>query len=227
MKSIIMPDEQVIHIPQAAPEDLANELEQVFLGGAPVEYRYSNYTSYRHNDDKAGSIVDDYTKDHPQFVHTAYNEQFSMMSGYNFLIRPLMQLFKENIGDFSITVSRIKINLVPAQPNYPEGFYSCPHIDSHYEDNEYVFLYYINDSDGDTIFFNEFCGLAIDGKDDTPALNPDKLTVQKRISPKKGSAAFFKANKFHTGEPPRNTNTRAVINFVMRIEDGPNARPIA
>ena len=44
-----------------------------------------------------------------------------------------------------------------------------------------VILYYVNDSDGDTLFFD----------------NKDKLNIIKRVSPKKGRVVHFDNNKLH------------------------------
>tara|TARA_R110000803_G_C11842417_1_gene304776 strand:- start:87 stop:617 length:531 start_codon:yes stop_codon:yes gene_type:complete len=63
----------------------------------------------------------------------------------------------------------------------------------------WVCLYYANDSDGDTIFYD------------------DKNNEIKRISPKKGRMAFFDGSILHSGSTPQNTH-RAVINFDFKGE---------
>ena len=59
----------------------------------------------------------------------------------------------------------------------------------------YVCLYYINDTDGDTIFFED-----------------DKNTIFKRVSPKKGRVVIFDGSIFHSSSSPT-TTPRAVINY--------------
>jgi len=67
-----------------------------------------------------------------------------------------------------------------------------PHVDRHHP--HLVCLYYVNDSDGDTVFYDE-SGNEI-----------------KRISPKKGRVAFFDGSIQHSAGNPTK-NHRAVINF--------------
>jgi len=88
----------------------------------------------------------------------------------------------------SIPTARVFIDLPTPnpQPDLP------PHIDS--QNPHYVCLYYVNDADGDTIFFN------------------DKKQEIKRVSPKKGRIAFFDGSIYHCGTPS-NTKSRAVVNM--------------
>lgn len=75
----------------------------------------------------------------------------------------------------------------------------CPHL---------VFLYYVRDSDGDTVLFNKRCDY-----DDDQFLSEDiELQPVKRISPKKGRILIFDGSIYHaTGIPKQ--KQRCVINF--------------
>jgi len=79
--------------------------------------------------------------------------------------------------------------LTPEKENYiceAHTDMTAPHL---------VGLYYINDSDGDTIFFDE-----------------DKTTIIKKVSPKKGRIVFFDGSIPHASSTPTK-NIRSVINY--------------
>jgi len=81
------------------------------------------------------------------------------------------------------------------------GKYQMPHVDLN--EKHKVFLYYINDSDGDTYLFNETLG-------DTP---PEKFTLDQKISPEAGKGVVFDGNIFHAPSAPTESAFRAVINL--------------
>ena len=81
--------------------------------------------------------------------------------------------------------THIQLPLLNPSPHYP-------HIDD--ECGHWVILYYVNDSDGDTIFFDD---------------NKNEI---KRITPKKGRIVFFDGSIWHSSSSPQ-TIHRAVINF--------------
>lgn len=80
-----------------------------------------------------------------------------------------------------------------------------PHTDQYFEHT--VCLYYVNDSDGDTVIFNEcFPDFPVD------AAVEENLTVLKRITPKKGRAVLFNGSHYHRSTRP-SVGSRLIINF--------------
>tara|TARA_R100001530_G_scaffold129454_2_gene99799 strand:- start:14 stop:562 length:549 start_codon:yes stop_codon:yes gene_type:complete len=73
-----------------------------------------------------------------------------------------------------------------------------PHVDF-YNYKNVSSIYYLNDSDGDTIIYNE------------KELNGE-YTVKKKISPKANRLVLFKGEFVHTGSSPNNHNNRILIN---------------
>ena len=61
-------------------------------------------------------------------------------------------------------------------------------------------LYYVNDSDGDTLFFD------------------NDLNITKRVTPKKNRAILFDSNMLHAGANPIKNETRIVINIIFKME---------
>ena len=61
-------------------------------------------------------------------------------------------------------------------------------------------LYYVNDSDGDTIFFDK------------------NIRMIKRVNPKKNRAILFDSNILHAGSNPIKSKKRIVINTIFKME---------
>ena len=73
-----------------------------------------------------------------------------------------------------------------------------PHVD--YNDiPHYSAVYYINDSDGPTVLFNEKQG-------------QDSLTIKETIDPKPNRLLLFDGSYIHTGYSPSRHNSRVLIN---------------
>jgi hypothetical protein len=96
---------------------------------------------------------------------------------------------KNNIIVHEFLQGRVFVDLPSTKP----GLDLPPHIDMN--QNHWVLLYYINDSDGDTVLFED-----------------DKETQIQRVSPKKGRMVFFDGSIPHCGSRSA-TNTRSAINF--------------
>ena len=72
-----------------------------------------------------------------------------------------------------------------------------PHIDT--DDKHFVMLYYVVDSDGDTIIYNE-------------KVESEEYTIKKSVTPKQGRVVLFDGGLFHTAEQPTK-GTRCVVNY--------------
>ena len=77
-------------------------------------------------------------------------------------------------------------------------------------EQHYVIIYYVNDSDGDTIIFNEH----LDGKTEH---NITELTEVYRETPKAGTGILFNSQQLHTSTTPKITDRRVVINYVFEM----------
>ena len=81
-----------------------------------------------------------------------------------------------------------------------KGKVDTPHIDT--DDKHFVMLYYVCDSDGDTIIYNER------EKD-----RPDGIyTIKQKVTPKQGRVVLFDGWLMHTAEQPIN-NVRCIVNY--------------
>tara|TARA_B110000858_G_C17532166_1_gene349717 strand:+ start:57 stop:593 length:537 start_codon:yes stop_codon:yes gene_type:complete len=81
--------------------------------------------------------------------------------------------------------------------NIDTSVVDTPHIDLH--SPHLAIVYYVVDSDGDTIIYNE-------------TKESDTYTVQQRVTPKQGRIVIFDGKFYHTAEQPTN-DKRCIINF--------------
>lgn len=110
-------------------------------------------------------------------------------------------------GVFAENPFRVKFNLLPKCERSKEIQFNTPHIDAGFD--HYVFLYYINDSDGDTFVFEE----TSDRYGMEEAWKFKDFTIKERITPKKGRLLIFDGKFYHTSSHPTNTDLRCVINI--------------
>ena len=127
----------------------------------------------------------------------------------NDLFLPLVAIACEKIeiSEYSIIQSRL---FLQAPTKEKERKNDKLHVDLPYQ--HMVLLYYINDSDGDTVFSD------LNSKDVTrQSLDSDtKYNIIKRVTPKKGRGVFFNGRIFHASSKP-SKNVRCVANFNLVI----------
>ena len=73
-----------------------------------------------------------------------------------------------------------------------------PHIDL-IDTDHFVMLYYVCDSDGDTIIYNE-------------REKSESYTIKKKVTPKQGRVVLFDGRLYHTAEQP-NHDKRCIVNY--------------
>jgi hypothetical protein len=112
---------------------------------------------------------------------------------------------EQNTGIEVQEVLRIRAVFVNKNETFGD-FYNVPHTDDEHEHK--TMIYYVNDSDGDTILFKErFSGM----------LNFTKKTEDRRISPRKNKAVIFDGLRYHTGSVPK-TGHRVLININFLVK---------
>ena len=89
--------------------------------------------------------------------------------------------------------------------NIDTSVVDTPHIDIAEGDEHVVVLYYVIDSDGDTIIYNER----------TESLT---YTEKQRVTPKQGRVVIFDGRQYHTAEQPTK-GTRCIVNYNLDYYD--------
>lgn len=151
-------------------------------------------------------FVDENTVDTIQFVHYAIlGNDKTFMFPY---LKPMLYMIEEKTGRKLSRIHRIKLNHQGQIPNFTKEQYNIPHTDDARRELTTI-IYYINDSDGDTVMFNEH---------HNPDWHITSLTVDQRITPMMGRAIVFPSTQFHASSNPIGTPSRFVINFVVELK---------
>lgn len=163
------------------PAAMQNEIEQVLLGWNFPWFHYAN-TNYAEHATR--------TDDVPQFTHG-----FIRSDAANSAFAHIPQTMLTNMGIPATSILRAKANLLSREL---EPRTHPPHIDD--KRPHVAMIYYVNDSDGDTHFY-------------------EKGKLAKTVSPKKGSAVLFKGHIYHASASPVQNRFRLVINYNLAPGD--------
>lgn len=158
-------------------EKWANEIERIFLD-REFPWYYVDDVTHQQTDNNYG------------FYHGIFHEGRIISNTYNLIMPILYQLCDKQEIKYD-NVLRVRAGLITKS-----GYvgHHAPHVD-YVNLNHKTLLYYVNDSDGDTYFFDD-----------------DKNVVEK-ITPKKGKCILFDGNILHASSSPSKNNRRIVINF--------------
>lgn len=147
-----------------------------------------------------------------QFVHGVIFDDRVVQSPMLWDINQIFTNIRERNGFcYNFDILRVKINLQTNSLSFDEEKINPPHVDIFDNLNQlWTIIYYINDSDGDTFIFNE-------RRQREEENYPNKLTLNTRVTPKKGTCVMFPTSHIHAGSSPIKSQFRAVINCNIRI----------
>jgi hypothetical protein len=173
-----------------------------------LQYMYIKKTSFTGGDYNAQVFMDNNTVDIGQMSCPVLHPTESIKFSYYFtFLKPFIFNIQDANPDLNLTgIHRLKFNILLQNSTAPENHYNIAHQDSVTPDS-YSAVYYINDSDGDTFLFNEVV------TDEN--ILPERLTVAKRITPKKNRLLIFESNRYHASSNPRTSDSRFVINTIF------------
>jgi Putative 2OG-Fe(II) oxygenase len=155
----------------------------------------------------------EFTNNYGGFYHMAFDMASStpVASAINAMLIPLLFVSCDKAGLTFKDLIRIRLGLFPrTMLDVP---YHNPHVD--FYEPHVVGLYYVNDSDGDTVVFNETTQTLTLEQSATFA-NEGKFTELARITPKKGRMVFFDGKHYHASMHPTKTSHRIVVTFDFR-----------
>lgn len=157
---------------------------------------------------KYGPVIDT-----QKFTYTVFNTNSISYNGETKIYKTFYELrtdpqsfYNRRFPGIAKLVNYLQLTYIPAnykvvrlicnmQTIRPSWSLNAPHPDFH-SDDYITILYYVNNSDGDTLFFEG-----------------DECVH--RVTPTKGTAAIYRSSMLHAGSTPTNHETRVVINMVF------------
>ena len=132
-------------------------------------------------------------KENPQFTHGFFRDN-EVRSSYMTHIEPIIFYLMAKTEILRLkNLVKCKLNLNYQDLSYAENEHYPVHIDN--IEKGITAIYYINDSDGNTLFFDK------------------DYKIIESVAPKKGRIVCFDNQILHAGQPPKQSLYRAVINF--------------
>ena len=189
-------------IEEAVPPSIQGLVENIALGNK-ISWNRQKGSTYDEGIATVFPVTPESVEVH-MFTHLVYEDK-----------QPVSQLFTAVlpiITAIPYTIKqlvRIKLNLgVYASTNIADP-HGMPHVDfTRIPEPLLSAIYYVNDSSGDTVIFNEKFG------------HKGPLTVKTRVAPKKGRLVVFDGALLHAGNTPRDNEPRVVINFDAFVYEG-------
>ena len=141
------------------------------------------------------------------FTHQYVTPEDGIVSDFHNLFSGLIKnsCKKLNMKEIDVLNGR---SFLSTPTNIPKDDVDSPHVDMIVP--HFVMLYYVCDSDGDTLIYNEKTKFA--------ACYPDsemKFTLKKKVFPKQGRVVLFDGMHWHTAQQP-NHNLRCIVNYDLR-----------
>lgn len=150
------------------------------------------------------------------FAHVCFSDGRPQSQYYEFF-RTILRFLELKLGIEVVEIIRIRLRLTPQFPGHKEGMFNAPHVDIGSTHGFKTLVYYVNDSDGDTVIFNkkyEHDGNPVVLNKNQPDLQPIFTNT-----PKKGSGVYFDGQYYHAGNSPLTVRSRCIINFDFRIKE--------
>lgn len=149
------------------------------------------------------------------FVHEFFNCESKINSQWFFLVFPILTNALDQIGIKNRPEKLLQARTFKQEPTSMRNEYDVLHVDDISVRPLVSILYYVNDSDGDTFFFDQttkeypYPAKVIAMSHDQ---HQKEFSVARRISPKKGQCVIFDGSRYHASSSPQK-NQRCVINF--------------
>ena len=133
-------------------------------------------------------------------VYVEYNDDKTsdIISDFHDLFIPLLELACDTLEIPSARIIQGR-SFLQFPLNLKSKEDDTPHIDLDEGERHIVVLYYVKDSDGDTIIYNE-------------RTESDTYPIKQKVTPKQGRVVIFDGGQYHTAQQAVNT-VRCIANY--------------
>jgi hypothetical protein len=155
----------------------------------------------------------DFAANYGGFYHMAFDaaSPTPVASAINAMLVPLLFVACDKAGLRFSNLIRVRLGLFPRDAlNVP---FHNPHVD--FYEPHMVGLYYVNDSDGDTVVFEQTAD-QVTAQESVTLAKAGRFTEKARVTPRKGRMAFFEGRHYHASMHPMKSSHRIVITFNFR-----------
>jgi hypothetical protein len=191
------------------------------IDNALSEYRFKDIEKIVFSDDfpwfYANTAYGDKAKSN-LFSYSYSNTVFAHGTFYDIHGQILLSITKELLqkaGEQFKSIERIRIGSIPATE---KTLVHDAHVD--FVDAHKTALFYLNDSDGDTIIYNERFDTEskVNAYDQYISIK-DQLTVNTRVTPKANRLFCFDGLMYHSSSTTTSVDRRIVMNINYTVED--------
>ena len=133
-------------------------------------------------------------------VYVEYNDDGTseIVSDFHDLFIPMLELACEILEVPSARIVQGR-SFMQFPLNLQSDEDDTPHIDLDEGERHIVVLYYVKDSDGDTVIYNQ-------------RTESDTYTVKQKVTPKQGRVVIFDGGQYHTAQQAINS-VRCIVNY--------------
>ncbi len=191
---------EVIEIASAIPKSYQDMVESE-LGSPQMLWTYQ---------EEAARGVGNFATSFAGFSHMAYlaADDEPSVSPLSPLLLPILFVFCEKAKLEFRSLLRIRIGLFTPTPN--KAAHHNPHVD--FSQPHHTAVYYVNDSDGDTVIFNESVE-EVSVERSADYANQNRFTIAATVPPQKGKMCAFDGRYYHASSSPSRAAKRIAITF--------------
>lgn len=180
------------------PEQFAKLQEAVFkIGNFPWFYVESASLKPEDND-----VVDKFAVETDGFYHILYDIDTNNKSHKSIEFIDFYKELDATLGIRDDEILRSRMSLKFPKVGFTKDNYNLPHID--FPKPHKTIIYYLNDSDGDTILFDQHW---------SNYNASTEFTIKERVTPKANRLLLIDGLQYHTASNPIDSKIRIILNI--------------